>query len=246
MEFQCDQCSARLNLPDDKIPKNVPSISVKCPKCQKPLVLNLKKEETPSSPPQQQAPASPPESPPQQQKKAPAEPPKEEEKPPEPEPPPEPPPEEEFDDSEDVLDDRSLALACFDDSGAQEKAKAALEKLEYAVHVPSKPAEAVRRIGRNRYSVVIVHDKYGGDADKNLLMQALAPMPMAQRRHMCVGLVGDGLRTFDNMMAFAKSVSFVVAEGDLEKLEQIVKQAVTDNDKFYSVFRDILQEIGKG
>jgi hypothetical protein len=47
------------------------------------------------------------------------------------------------------------------------------------------------------------------------------------------------------MAAFAKSVNFVVAERELNKLSGILRQAVTENDQFYRVFRESLREAGR-
>ena len=98
---------------------------------------------------------------------------------------------------------------------------------------------------RNRYEVVLIHEEYGGGADKNLILKAIQPMAMNLRRHMCVGLVGGKFRTLDNMMAFSKSVNFVVAESDLDKIKQITRHAAADNDQFYSVFRETARAAGK-
>jgi len=47
------------------------------------------------------------------------------------------------------------------------------------------------------------------------------------------------------MLAFLKSVNFVVAERELPKIKGIARQAVTENDQFYRVFRDALRDAGK-
>jgi hypothetical protein len=62
---------------------------------------------------------------------------------------------------------------------------------------------------------------------------------------MCVGLIGKQFRTLDNMTAFVKSVSFVVAEREIAKIKAITRQAVAENDQFYRVFREALREAGK-
>ena len=81
--------------------------------------------------------------------------------------------------------------------------------------------------------------------DSARVLQTIQPMAMALRRHMCVGLVGTQFRTFDNMMAFAKSVNFVVGECELPKIKGIARQAVAENDQFYRVFRESLRDAGK-
>ncbi len=146
---------------------------------------------------------------------------------------------------DDFVEDQKLALICFDEPQRQAGVKAALEALGYTVHVPAKPADAIQRLRQNKYEAVLLHEAYGGSVENNLVLQAIQPMAMPLRRHMCVGLVGKSFRTLDNMMAFAKSVSFVVAERELGKIKAITHQATTANDQFYRVFREALRDAGK-
>ena len=146
---------------------------------------------------------------------------------------------------DDFVEDQKLAIICFDQSKLQAGVKTALEGLGYTVHVPTKPEDAIQRLRQNKYELVLLHEAYGGAAENNLVLQTIQPMAMPLRRHMCVGLVGKAFRTLDNMMAFAKSVSFVVAERELGKIKAITRQATTANDQFYRVFREALRDAGK-
>ena len=271
MDIICGKCATKLSIPDDKLPKGVPSVTGKCPKCQGPIEIRLKPSPQPPAqdatqplpPPEPAAPEPQPSSRAEEQpapRTAAPEPqpsPRAEEQPaprtaaPEPQPKPVPPPPAApeappavFTD-EDFAEGRRLAMACFDSPEAQSQAKAALEEAGYTVHVPSKPEEAVARLRRIRYEVLLLDEAYGGSAEGNAVLRAVQPMAMPLRRHMCVGLVGKELRTLDNMTAFAKSVNFVVAERELGKIKAITRQAVADNDQFYRVFRESLQEAGR-
>jgi predicted Zn finger-like uncharacterized protein len=226
MEITCQACSTKLAIPDEKVPKDA-VFKVTCPKCQEKIQVSTKNE--PAPPPSAEAAPPPPpaetmssfQESPNEGMAAPSA------------------AEDEF------VEDRRLAIACFDQAQQQATAKAGLEALGYTVHVPSKMEDAVQRIRQNKYEVVILHEEYGGSVENNLLLQTIQPMSMPLRRHMCVGLVGKKFRTFDNMMAFAKSVNFVVAEREINKIKAITRQAVTDNDQFYRVFREALRDAGK-
>ena len=146
---------------------------------------------------------------------------------------------------DEFVEDRKLALICIDSAPHRATVKTALDGLGYTVHIPLKPEDAVQRVRANRYDLVIIHEEYGGSKESNLVLQTIQPMAMALRRHMCVGLVGTQFRTFDNMMAFAKSVNFVVGEWELPKIRGITRQAVAENDQFYRVFRESLRDAGK-
>jgi len=237
MDVTCNSCSTKLSIPDEKVPKNA-VFKVTCPKCQTKIQVSTKTEDT-AALPAEAAPASaapPPSAPP----------------PPSSEPPP--PPDTAFEEEDlgamattedDFVEDQKLALICFDQPKVQAGVKSALEGLGYTVHVPAKAEDAIQRIRQNKYEVVLLHEGYGGSVENNLVLQTIQPMAMPLRRHMCVGLIGKSFRTLDNMMAFAKSVSFVVAERELAKIKAITRQAVSANDQFYRIFREALRDAGK-
>jgi predicted Zn finger-like uncharacterized protein len=238
MDVTCNSCSTKLSIPDEKVPKNA-AFKVTCPKCQNKIQVSTKTDgaETPSAEAAPPSPAPPPSS--------------------EPQPPPAPTIFEEEEagaaqdlgamatTEDDFVEDQKLAIICFDQPNLQAGVKTALEGLGYTVHVPAKAEDAIQRLRQNKYEVVLLHEAYGGSVDSNLVLQTIQPMAMALRRHMCVGLVGKTFRTLDNMMAFAKSVNFVVAERELGKIKAITRQAVTANDQFYRVFREALRDAGK-
>ena len=237
MDITCTSCSTKLSIPDEKVPKNA-VFKVTCPKCQTKIQVSTKTEDA-AAPPAEAAPASaapPPSAPP---------PPSSE---------PQSLPDTTFEEEDlgamattedDFVEDQKLALICFDQPKIQTGVKTALEGLGYTVHVPAKAEDAIQRIRQNKYEVVLLHEGYGGSVENNLVLQTIQPMAMPLRRHMCVGLVGKSFRTLDNMMAFVKSVSFVVAERELAKIKAITRQAVSGNDQFYRVFREALRDAGK-
>ena len=243
MEITCHACSTKLAIPDEKVPQNA-VFKVTCPKCQTKIEVSTKTEGAPPPPAEATPVAAAPPPPPMAS------------------PPPAPAAASEPDSlvpetfvegdlgtmattEDDFVEDQKLALICFDQPNVQAGVKTALEGLGYTVHASAKAEDAIQRIRQNRYEVVLLHEAYGGSAENNLVLQAIQPMVMPLRRHMCVGLVGKAFRTLDNMMAFAKSVNFVVAERELPKIKAITRQAVTANDQFYRVFREALRDAGK-
>lgn len=141
--------------------------------------------------------------------------------------------------------DPRFALVCLASGQDPAPVQAALQELGYTVHVPAKPEEALEQLAENRYEQVLIHEAYGGSPDQNQVLKAIQTMAMPLRRHMCVGLIGAQFKTSDHMMAFAKSVHFVVAEADLGTIKTVARRAVADNDHFYKTFRESLREVGK-
>ena len=239
MELICTSCSTKLAIPDAKVPKNA-VFRVTCPKCQtKVRVSTMPEQAAPRAgggptAPLLTRPAPPP--PPQVPEE----------------------PMEEFDSSDikdeglasspeedEFVEDRKLAMVCFDSASQRATVKTSLDGLGYTVHIPLTPDDAVHRVRANHYELLILHEEYGGTTESNLLLQTIQPMTMVLRRYMCVGLAGREFRTFDYLTAFTKSVNFVVAERELSKIRGIVRQAVAENDQFYRVFRESMRNAGK-
>lgn len=220
MEITCGSCSTNLHIPDDKLPKGVPVVNANCPKCKYPIQVHIPQpgdEPAPApAPAPEPAPAAAPEP------RAPEE---------QPAPPPT---------TEDFSADRKLALICFADPALLAPAKEGLEASGYTVHLPAKSIDALHWLRRGKYELVLIHEDF--DA---AFLKTLQPMAMSMRRHLCIGLVGKSLKTMDNMAAFAKSVNFVAAEGDLDKIKGITRQALADNDQFYRIFREAVHDAGK-
>lgn len=139
-----------------------------------------------------------------------------------------------------------LSMVCDDRLDRQEGMSAALRELGYKPHVAPRPREALAWLYQHRYEVILIHEDFGGGPPAhNPLVVGLAALPMSQRRHFCVGLVGKNIRTMDNVTAFHHSVHFVVNERDLPRLKSIVRSAIAENDAFYRVFREVLRQVGK-
>ena len=141
--------------------------------------------------------------------------------------------------------DPRFALVCLASAQQPAPIQEALQELGYTVHIPAKPEEALEQVAQTQYELVLIHEAYGGSPDQNEVLKAIQTMAMPLRRHMCVGLIGAQLKTSDHMMAFAKSVHFVVAEADLGTIRTVARRAVADNDHFYKPFRESLREVGK-
>ncbi len=96
------------------------------------------------------------------------------------------------------------------------------------------------------FDLVILTDRFDGiELGQSPVLQYLNHLSMSIRRRMFVALVGDAFNTMDHMMAFAMSANLVINRRDLDKLAGILKNAVSDNEKFYKVFMDTLSELGK-
>ena len=107
------------------------------------------------------------------------------------------------------------ALVCVDDAGRQAAVTGALKELGYAPEVPTSAENALDRMRKTAYEVVIVDETF------------------------------EGATALDNATAFARSVNAVFSYGDLDQLGPMLQRAIADNDAFYRVFREVLKAAGK-
>ena len=142
--------------------------------------------------------------------------------------------------------DARLALVCEDAPERQAIIKAALEQIGFAMLAVKNADEAVERMRRDVYELVILDEQYQGATPlDNPVLTAVRGMAMAQRRWMFVALVGREFKTFDNAMAFARSVNVVVNVNDLPHFPAILKKGITEHVEFYRTFRQVLTDAGK-
>ncbi len=139
-----------------------------------------------------------------------------------------------------------LGLLCIDDGDRRTIATAALEELGYRIHFATSTDDAAERVRKNSYEVVLVDQAFqGASPHDNPFLAKIQWLPITIRRYMFVTLLGAEFKTFDAMMAFAKSVNLVVGYADMAQLKAILQRGVADNDQFYRVFRQVLAETGK-
>jgi CheY-like chemotaxis protein len=139
-----------------------------------------------------------------------------------------------------------LVMVCEDTPERQAIIKAALDQLGLTRFPVKTTEEAVERLRRELFEVVILDEQFqGGSPLDNEVLHAIQALQMAQRRYMFVVLLGREYKTFDNMMAFARSVNVVVNLNDLPHLPAILRKGLQDNNEFYRVFREMLTEVGK-
>ena len=131
------------------------------------------------------------------------------------------------------------ALLAFSTPDWLDAARNALNELGYKVHTAATHGDFLIRFSQVHYQVVIVEELFAANSlAENLTLQALQVMPMPQRRHATVILLGDSFQTFTPMQAFQQSVHAVINSSELFLLKQLIEKAVADNSLFLGAFRD--------
>ena len=238
MEVTCETCSAKLNIPDEKIPKDQ-VVKVACPKCKNKFVLRTQgaQAKTPAAEPNRfsetgrfrlkfiEAKAA--------SKAA-----------------------EEAYGYEDYADDEALVffeegtkLALLMASNEEEGKKIipALEQLGYKVIPTSNTRDAIGKARFHHFDMVVLMEGFDNQRlEHSAMINYLNRLSMSIRRRIFVALLSEHFKTMDDMMAFAMSANVVINSRDIEKLVPILKKAISENERFYKVFLDSLTEAGKG
>lgn len=128
-----------------------------------------------------------------------------------------------------------------------EAAKAALHELGYRVHTAATHGDFTIRFGQVHYQVVVLEELFCANTPaENSTLHSLQTMPINQRRHATIILIGDSFQTFTPIQAFQQSVHAVVNPTELFLLRQLIEKAVADNSMFLHSFRQVQARLVSG
>jgi len=132
------------------------------------------------------------------------------------------------------------ALLAFSTPEWLDAAKIALQELGYKVHTAATHSDFLIRFSQVRYQVVIVEERFAANTlDENLTLQALQQMPMNQRRHATIVLLGESFQTFTPLQAFQQSVHAVINSSELFLIKQLIEKSVADNQMFLHSYNEV-------
>lgn len=138
------------------------------------------------------------------------------------------------------------ALICDDNLDTQSAISSALKELKYKIDISTSSTDTLEKMRFNQYDVIVLNENFGGGSpENNEVLKFFQNMPMVSRRHIFLALIGQNLKTLDNMTAFSKSVNVVINRSDLSNLTNILKKSIDDNEQFYKVYKETLRKLGK-
>jgi len=235
MEITCSQCNTKLNVPDDKIPKDQIA-RISCPKCKNRITLDVRKtsQDKPSSDDSYsetgkmhlkfiETNGNKPSG-------------------------------EDYS-YDDYSDDQALeffdegaklALVMIKETDQKEKIGNALQGLGYRYIHAENTRDALGKLRFHSFNMIFLSDGFDNqDAGNSPVMNYLNRVPISSRRKIFVALMGDRFKTMDDMMAFAMSANSVISTKDIDRLIPVLKKSLLENEKFYKVMMDTLVEVGK-
>jgi CheY-like chemotaxis protein len=123
-------------------------------------------------------------------------------------------------------------------------AKTALNDLGYKVHSIDTHEEFPTRFSEVQYQVFILDELFGG-MEENYTLQTIQFMPMPQRRHCVVILLGSSFETLNAMQAFQQSAHAVVNYAEASLLPQLIQKVVSDNTLFLATYNETAKRVGQ-
>lgn len=137
------------------------------------------------------------------------------------------------------------SLICADPN-TTEVAKVTLRELGFKYHTAETPDLAIERMRYTNYDCIVVSESFAGSSLRsNVVLNYLAPLPMAQRRYSFVCLIGPSFKTLDAMQAFGQSVHLVLNPADLPNMGPILKKGLAEFELLYRAYRDTIAATGE-
>lgn len=128
-----------------------------------------------------------------------------------------------------------------------DKYRPILEEMGYEVYTPSHHQEATGNLRENDYNLVFVTADFEAVTHSEAsLLETLQEMNMADRRNQFVIYVASGLKSFNNMEAFAMSVSVLVSSEDMagNSIKKRLEKSIVESKKRYRVYSEVLDSFG--
>ncbi len=230
MKVECPNCSARLDIPEERLPVGK-KVSVVCPKCNTKFPvfapgpkITQEPDKIEERPQEVQAPEAP-----SLFQELPAA----------------PPTAKEYELAMYEEGARHAMILCADGevSGALLDAMA---QMGYKAYMEEDLDLAIGRIKLYKFDLIVIEDGFRGyGIVENPLMQFINSQSMTVRRTMNIVAVSDKVRTMDPMWAYALSVELVVNTRDISNLPSYLEKVLSSKQAFYKAFLETLAEMGK-
>ena len=123
----------------------------------------------------------------------------------------------------------------------------ALSELGYKVQKIGTHLEFASRFAQVPYQILVIEDQFSDTpVAENMTLQTVQALPMVQRRHTTIILIGETYETLNALQAFQMSVHAVINYSEMTLFRQLVKKVISENDLFLSNFREIGQRVSQG
>lgn len=142
------------------------------------------------------------------------------------------------------MTDKPVAMLCHP---KPEQYRQTLEEMGYELHTPRHHLEAMNALRLTDYRLVLITKEFeDAPHSEGSILAALQNMNMAERRNSFVIYVAPGIKSFDNMEAFALSVHLQISTEEMESssIKTRIERAIEENNGRYKVFFEAMDTLG--
>ena len=142
------------------------------------------------------------------------------------------------------MTDKPLAMLC---DPKPDQYKKTLEEMGYELHTPEHHLEAINALRLADYSLVLVTKEFeDAPHSEGSILATLQNMNMAERRNSFVIYVEPGIKSFDNMEAFALSVHLQISSEEMKNssIKTRIEREIEENDRRYKVYFEAMDSLG--
>lgn len=141
--------------------------------------------------------------------------------------------------------DGKTALICENDSALATQIHQILEEMQYRPHSCGTIRDAIKKMRFHQYDLVILDESFDTRSPgKNGVQIYIEQLDTSRRRDIFVVLISRQFQTMNRMNAFNKSVNLIVNPAHISELRKILEKAIEQNEAFYNLFKEILQNRG--
>ncbi len=136
------------------------------------------------------------------------------------------------------------ALLCLDDAATQASVIDQLSQLGFAIHTAVHPEEAPALLTAHPYEIIVIGEHFGGaDAGSNSVLSELGRLPLDQRRRSYAVLLGPGMESRSEMLAFLHSVDLTLHLDELPDFKTIVGKGIVRQESYYESFLAVRKSV---
>jgi DNA-binding NtrC family response regulator len=141
--------------------------------------------------------------------------------------------------------DNKTAMICEQDPVIRDKASNAIKKNGFEVVQPATFKDALKYMRFHVFDVILVNENFNtGIWEVNNILKYLESLHMSVRRQIFVVLISAIYATMDSMQAYNKSVNMIINKSEISDIENILKQALSEHNDFYYLFKDNIRKHG--
>jgi CheY-like chemotaxis protein len=142
-----------------------------------------------------------------------------------------------------ITPDTETAMICEQDPVIRDKIVSELKKMGFATVQPGGFKEALKFMRFHVFNVIFIDEDFDtGVWETNNVLRYLENLNMSVRRQIFVVLVSTNVATMDNLEAYARSVNLIINKRDILHVGKLLRQAMTENNEFYQIFKERLQK----